>query len=78
VALIVDADTEDDDRIRKEELDFQDFVNVLPVETPPIILLGKPDLEASLKDEEWLKKFPLGSRCHQAVGAALVQRSTRF
>lgn len=57
VALVVDADTENEDRLREEELDFQDFVSELPVDKPPVLFLGVPNLETSVHDQEWVDRL---------------------
>lgn len=57
VALIVDADTLDSDRIREQELDFQDFVEDLGVDIPPVLFMGVPTVEEAMKDPEWTAKI---------------------
>lgn len=57
VALVIDADTRNEDRIREDQLDFQDFAAALPVETPPVLFLGIPDLETSVQNPEWVEEL---------------------
>jgi predicted ATP-dependent endonuclease of OLD family len=57
VALVIDADTENADRIREDELDFQDFASALPVETPPVLFLGVPDIATSVQDPDWVDEL---------------------
>ncbi|MBO9195041.1 hypothetical protein J5277_13100 [Rhizobium sp. 16-449-1b] len=56
VALVVDADTEEDDRIREQELDFQDFVGNLPLDVPPVLIMGVPTIQHSLGDPDFVRK----------------------
>lgn len=57
VALIIDADTTDPSRLRDEELNFQDLARLLPVETPPVLFLGEPDLSTSLENDAWFTRL---------------------
>ncbi len=60
VAIVIDADTTSDERMRDEELEFQDLVSMLPVSTPPVIFLVKPNLETALQSsDEALDKLAL-------------------
>ncbi|MEN0116720.1 MAG: hypothetical protein AAGD15_08350 [Agrobacterium cavarae] len=53
VALVVNADIENEAAVREKELDCQDFfVSELPVDKPPVLFLGVPNLETSVYDQE--------------------------
>lgn len=58
VAIVIDADTTSEEIMRDEELSFQDLVSMLPVSTPPVLFLVKPNLEtAILEGDETLDKL---------------------
>lgn len=57
VALVIDANTINEDLIREQEIDFQDFVDDLQVDCPPVLILGKPTVRDSVQDPEWLEKI---------------------
>lgn len=57
VALVRSAWTINPDRIREQELDFQDFVYDLPAPIIPVVFHGVPDIASSVHDEEWVGKL---------------------
>ncbi|WP_312412384.1 hypothetical protein [Shinella sp.] len=53
VALILEAGTENEEMIRNQELGFEDFVAMLPVSLPPVLILAVPTIQRAIMDPEW-------------------------
>ncbi|NTF16909.1 hypothetical protein G6L37_00520 [Agrobacterium rubi] len=57
VAFVQPTKTLDEDRIREDELNFQDFVSMTAFAVTPVLLQAVPDIAVAVKDEEWVGKL---------------------